>query len=81
MRNEVTIACQVNTYRVLLTPARYEIVIWVPRGGDAGRTREQVALDAIARLLADCGTHELEATTMPETPMPQARTAQAGSPP
>ena len=31
---EATIAYQINTYRVLLTRARYETVIWVP-GGDA----------------------------------------------
>ncbi len=40
MRREAAIAYQVNTYRVLLTRARYETVIWVPRGDDADRTRD-----------------------------------------
>ncbi len=29
-RGEAAIAYQINTYRVLLTRARYETVIWVP---------------------------------------------------
>ena len=37
MRSSEAIANQLNTYRVLLTRARYETVIYVPRG-DAGRS-------------------------------------------
>ena len=36
-RGEAAIAYQINTYRVLLTRARYETVIWVPAGRFARR--------------------------------------------
>lgn len=56
----------INTYRVLLTRARYETVIWVPRGSDRGdpfhdRTRDAAELDAIADFLLACGARPLEA--------------------
>ena len=60
MRREAAIAYQVNTYRVLLTRARYETVIWVPRGDAADRTRDPASFDAIARFLADCGAHTVK---------------------
>jgi hypothetical protein len=49
-----------NTYRVLLTRARYETVIWVPRGSRRGdpwhdATRDADALDAVAAFLLACG--------------------------
>lgn len=55
----------VNTYRVLLTRARYETVIWVPRGSRRGeahhdRTRDAEELDAIAEFLLACGARPLE---------------------
>jgi hypothetical protein len=68
MRREAAIAYQVNTYRVLLTRARYETVIWVPRGSPADATSDPAAFDAIARFLTDCGAHMLEETEMQETP-------------
>jgi hypothetical protein len=53
-----------NTYRVLLTRARYETVIWVPEGSaeddpfhDA--TRPAREMDAIAAHLLACGAREL----------------------
>ncbi|MCX7683952.1 MAG: DUF2075 domain-containing protein [Acetobacteraceae bacterium] len=53
-----------NTYRVLLTRARAETVIWVPQGSarddpffDA--TRDAAAMDAVARFLAACGARPL----------------------
>ena len=54
-----------NTYRVLLTRARYETVIWVPPGSrrdDAFHdpTRDAAELDEVARFLAACGTRLLE---------------------
>jgi hypothetical protein len=67
MRNEAAIAYQVNTYRVLLTRARYETVIWVPRGDAADRTRDPAEFAAIARFLIDCGARVLEETDMQET--------------
>jgi hypothetical protein len=68
-----------NTYRVLLTRARYETVIWVPRGSPAGdpfhdATRDAAELDAIAGLLRAAGVRELA----PEAPEPlQAEYAQS----
>ncbi len=57
---------QINTYRVLLTRARYETVIWVPGGSPAGgfhdRTRPAAEMDAIADFLLACGARPLAAT-------------------
>jgi hypothetical protein len=75
MRQAAAIAFQVNTYRVLLTRARYETVIWVPRGDPADRTRDPASFDAVAQFLTDCGAQTLteadvretmRATSMPE---------------
>jgi hypothetical protein len=75
MRREAAIAYQVNTYRVLLTRARYETVIWVPRGDRDDATRAPADFDALARFLADCGAHPLQETEMQETaPSPPAGT-------
>ncbi|HWT09056.1 MAG TPA: DNA/RNA helicase domain-containing protein [Roseomonas sp.] len=56
----------INKYRVLLTRARYETIIWVPRGSRADdpfhdATRDAAAMDAIAGFLAACGARPLEA--------------------
>jgi hypothetical protein len=85
MRNEAAIAYQVNTYRVLLTRARYETVIWVPRGDAADRTRDPAEFAAIARFLADCGARKLEETGMQasetqETEMQATPIASIGAP-
>ena len=58
-RGEAAIAYQVNTYRVLLTRARYETVIWVPLGDAADTTRPPAEFDAIAAFLCACGAQEL----------------------
>ena len=58
-RQSEAIANRVNTYRVLLTRARYETVIWVPAGDSADRTRDPQALDAIADFLLACGVRPL----------------------
>ena len=50
---------KLNAYRVLLTRARYETVIWVPRGDAADPTRDPAALDAVADYLLACGAHPL----------------------
>jgi hypothetical protein len=68
MRQEAPIAYRVNTYRVLLTRARYETLIWVPRGDPDDRTRDPATFDAIARFLAACGASTLEETDVPQTP-------------
>ena len=64
-----------NTYRVLLTRARYETVIWVPRGsrrGDAFHdpTRDAAELDAVAEFLIACGARPLEEAAAPERDAP-----------
>ena len=66
-RGEAAIAFQINTYRVLLTRARYETVIWVPGGDAADATRDPATFDAIARFLCDCGARALEDVSEPET--------------
>lgn len=69
-----------NTYRVLLTRARYETVIWVPWGSphDApfhDRTRPAAEMDAIADFLRACGVRPLEDARerAPGQGMPAAR--------
>jgi hypothetical protein len=66
-----------NTYRVLLTRARYETVIWVPRGSRRGdpwydATRDAAELDAVADFLLACGAQPIEeAATAPMDAAPQ----------
>ncbi len=62
------IANQVNTYRVLLTRARYETVIFVPEGDPADRTRDPAVLDGVARYLAACGACTLSDVKPEATP-------------
>jgi hypothetical protein len=65
-----------NTYRVLLTRARYETIIWVPRGSPPGdafhdATRPAAEMDAIAAHLLACGARWLEdAPPIPMTSPP-----------
>jgi len=68
-----TIGNRKNTYRVLLTRARYETVIWVPRGDAADLTRDPATLDAVAAFLLACGAQPLDA-------VPAATEAAAESP-
>ena len=58
-RGENNIAFQINTYRVLLTRARYETVIWVPTGDTEDITRKPEEFDAIAAFLLGCGAQTL----------------------
>ena len=57
------IANRINTYRVLLTRARYETVIWVPRGDAVDRTRDPAEFDDIAGFLIGCGARPLDGET------------------
>ena len=55
-----------NTYRVLLTRARYETVVWVPRGSARDdpfhdRTRDAAVFEGIAEYLLACGIRPLNA--------------------
>ncbi len=56
---------RLNTYRVLLTRARYRTVIWVPRGDVGDRTRSPEEFDAVAAFLVKCGVTGLEVVTEP----------------
>ncbi len=58
-RNPETIANRTNTYRVLLTRARYQTVIWVPRGDRSDQTRNPDELDRVAQFLQACGVETL----------------------
>lgn len=51
-----------NTYRVLLTRARYETVIYVPRGDTTDPTRPPEEFDAIAKTLREAGAEPLHVT-------------------
>lgn len=62
---EDAISNRINTYRVLLTRARYETIIWVPRGDATDRTRNPAEFDAIAEYLAACGAGPLPEFTPP----------------
>lgn len=66
-RQEADIAYQTNTYRVLLTRARYETLIWVPAGDPADITRAPAEFDAIADFLLACGARPL-APAAPSVP-------------
>ena len=44
-----------NKYRVLLTRARFGVVLFVPRGDSADQTREPAIFDATADFLIRCG--------------------------
>ena len=59
---------------MLLTRARYETVLWVPRGDAADRTRDPAALDLLAARLLRCGARSLDEASMepPEQEMEDA---------
>jgi hypothetical protein len=61
---------QINTYRVLLTRARYETVIFVPRGDSDDATRDPDAMDGVADFLTACGAGVLEAVVHVAPPKP-----------
>ena len=59
LRQPEKISNQINTYRVLLTRARRETVIYVPPGNAADRTRPPHGYDDIANFLTACGVPTL----------------------
>ena len=59
------IANRINTYRVLLTRARYETIIWIPRGDPGDPTRPPAGFDAIAAFLQSCGAAPLGEESAP----------------
>ena len=66
VRRAEAIANQLNTYRVLLTRARYETVIFIPQGDVLDPTREPATYDRIASFLLACGAERLEDTLVAE---------------
>ncbi len=59
-----------NTYRVLLTRARYDTIIWIPKGNAEDATREPTLFDEIAALLIRCGATALPtASPVRDAPM------------
>ncbi|MGH7159270.1 MAG: DUF2075 domain-containing protein, partial [Acetobacteraceae bacterium] len=71
-RDAEKIANTTNTYRVLLTRARHETILWVPRGEAADETRSPADYQAVVEFLFDCGVRPLDdlqplgaATTIP----------------
>ena len=48
-----------NTYRVLLTRARAETIIWIPQGDAGDKTRQPEEFDETAAFLISCGARQL----------------------
>jgi hypothetical protein len=71
-RGADAIANRLNTYRVLLTRARYDTVIWVPRGDALDATRDPAVLDDVAAFLGRCGARPLPAPAAVVRPEPEA---------
>lgn len=61
-------ANQLNTYRVLLTRARYETIIFVPRGDAGDPTRDPAVYDRIAARMHEAGAPWLEESVLPSVP-------------
>ncbi|HUA76579.1 MAG TPA: DUF2075 domain-containing protein [Acetobacteraceae bacterium] len=61
------VANAMNTYRVLLTRARYDTILWVPQGSAEDRTRPPELYDKIASFLLDCGVHPLDDSQPPHS--------------
>jgi hypothetical protein len=59
---------RINSYRVLLTRARYETVIFVPRGDAGDATRHPAVFDAVADFFAACGAGVLTSEAAIEIP-------------
>jgi hypothetical protein len=59
------VANQLNTYRVLLTRARYETIIFVPRGDAGDPTRDPAVYDRIAARLREAAVGWLEEGSLP----------------
>ncbi|MGH7080052.1 MAG: DUF2075 domain-containing protein, partial [Acetobacteraceae bacterium] len=73
-RDAEKIANTTNTYRVLLTRARHETILWVPRGEAADETRPPADYQAVVQFLLDCGVRSLDdlppLSTATATPLP-----------
>ncbi len=71
VRREEAIANQMNAYRVLLTRARYETIIFVPRGDVGDATRDPALYDGVAAFLRRCGVRDWQdRIALPDVPEP-----------
>ena len=68
VRQAEAVANQINTYRVLLTRARYGTVIFVPWGDAGDRTRVPAVYDAVAGFLGACGVREVGSAEWMDVP-------------
>lgn len=64
------ISNRINTYRVLLTRARYETIIWVPHGDAGDRTRRPAEYDLVADYFIACGAQMLSSAIAVNTHAP-----------
>ena len=74
VRNPEAFANHLNTYRVLLTRARYETIIYVPRGNAEDATRPPHTYNDIAAFIISCGVAALDPTAVELTPVPELET-------
>ncbi len=58
-RSTLKLQNKLNAYRVLLTRARYETVIWVPPGDALDPSRDPRMLDEVAGFLLRCGARSV----------------------
>jgi hypothetical protein len=71
VRREEAIANQMNAYRVLLTRARYETIIFMPRGDAGDATRDPALYDGVAAFLRRCGVRDWQdQIALPDVPEP-----------
>ncbi|MDE1896330.1 MAG: DUF2075 domain-containing protein [Rhodospirillales bacterium] len=64
-KDEEMQAYTINTYRVLLTRARADTIIWIPEGDLADQTRRPDELDATAAFLLSCGAQIINENVEP----------------
>lgn len=57
VRRQEAITWQINTYRVLLTRARYHTVIYIPQGDQSDITRDPIIFDQVAAFFLAAGAH------------------------
>jgi hypothetical protein len=69
-----TIDFRINTYRVLLTRARYDTIIWIPEGVPEDPTREPTLFNDTAAYLLRCGAQLLDDHTAPPATAPVQHT-------
>lgn len=72
VRRADAIAWQINTYRVLMSRARYETIIFIPEGDENDATRPPVVFDQVASFLLRAGATMLDSGTEYQPEIAQA---------